>query len=178
MLVNDNVKPAVFTAENNKRLTLQPSNRGEPFREGVVVNIETEDDYFGAFFEVSEARRMHKFLGEYLINYPDIDKAYRTEVCLNYCKNVETRDLENRQMLAGEVDSDKAEKLKVLLKKIDDLGEKITNAVFDLTLPAVTNRLQFKGGDLGKDESGLGGMNKSSFLVFVKGVVAKELAET
>jgi hypothetical protein len=38
MRVNTKAKPGVFNGESGEKLTLSPSNMGEPYRDGVVLN--------------------------------------------------------------------------------------------------------------------------------------------
>ncbi len=66
MKVNSSVKPVKFIGEKGEQVMLRYSNMGEPYRDGVDFNIDCDNDYFGAFLEVSEIRRMSDFLNEYL----------------------------------------------------------------------------------------------------------------
>ena len=66
MKVNYYTKAVTFTGEDGETLKMRTSNMGEPYRDGVDFSVETLDEDFCAFFEVSELRRMQKFLNEYL----------------------------------------------------------------------------------------------------------------
>lgn len=68
MKVNSNVQPVIFSGENGELLSMRRSNMGEPYRDGADFTMETEDEYFGAFLEVSELKRMRDFLNEYLLD--------------------------------------------------------------------------------------------------------------
>ena len=71
MNVNSGVKPVRFMGESGEQLTIRQSNMGEPYRDGIDFTIESGDDYFGAFIEVREVRRLHEMLGEYLNIKPE-----------------------------------------------------------------------------------------------------------
>jgi hypothetical protein len=66
MKVNDNVKPVVFTGEHGETLSLVISNMGEPYRDGINFSAQCENDWFSAFLEVHEIKKMRDFFNEYL----------------------------------------------------------------------------------------------------------------
>ncbi len=66
MKVNSMVKPAVFVGEDGERLEMSRSNRGEPYRDGIELNIDEGEAYLSAFLELGEVREMQRFLNEYL----------------------------------------------------------------------------------------------------------------
>lgn len=66
MKVNTQVRPIVFVGEGGERIALRRSNMGEPYRDGVDFDIQTDCDEFGAFLEVQELRRMRDFLNKYI----------------------------------------------------------------------------------------------------------------
>lgn len=70
MNVNTKAKPVEFIGENGEKLQLSASNMGEPYRDGIDLSVTVDNDYFSAFFEVEEARRLRDFLNDYL----DVDK--------------------------------------------------------------------------------------------------------
>jgi hypothetical protein len=71
MKVSGSVAPVKFTGEDGEKITIRPSNMGEPYRDGIDFTIESGDQYFGAFLEVYEVKRLYEMLGEYLNIKPE-----------------------------------------------------------------------------------------------------------
>lgn len=66
MRVNTKAKPVVFDGESGEKLTLSPSNMGEPYRDGIDLSFESDDQYFGGFLTAQEARKVRDFLNEFI----------------------------------------------------------------------------------------------------------------
>ena len=66
MKVNTRVKPVVFHGGEGERLEMSRSNMGEPYRDGINIRLDTDEERFGAFLELLEVRRMQEFLTEFL----------------------------------------------------------------------------------------------------------------
>lgn len=66
--LNNKAKPIQFNGEDGESLTIYQTNMGEPYRDGISLEFSDEGNcnYYGGFFELSEVRRLHKFLSEYL----------------------------------------------------------------------------------------------------------------
>lgn len=67
MKVNSQVKPIMFHGENGETLEVQRDNMGEPYRDGVHFGFDDEFNFVSIFLNVSEIRKLKKFLNEYLV---------------------------------------------------------------------------------------------------------------
>jgi hypothetical protein len=65
MKVNQNVKPVAFYGESGEKLTLCTSNKGEPYRDGIDVTFEADEQFFSGFLTAREACGARDFLNEY-----------------------------------------------------------------------------------------------------------------
>jgi hypothetical protein len=74
MKVNQNVKPVAFYGESGEKLTLCTSNKGEPYRDGINVTFEADEQFFSGFLTAREACGARDFLNEYTA---DIDESCR-----------------------------------------------------------------------------------------------------
>lgn len=59
------VKPLVFT-EGENTLTVQYSNRGEPFRDGVEMSFQCDRCWVAVLLEDRELRLLYETLGRFL----------------------------------------------------------------------------------------------------------------
>lgn len=67
MKVNRNIESRVFRGEDGSVLRVHYDNRGEPFREGVSLDLEDGYDHLvGVFLDAREAEDLRRFLNELL----------------------------------------------------------------------------------------------------------------
>lgn len=66
MNINSREKPLVLKSEEGAEFRVAPTNRGEPFRTGISVELTEDRNWVGLFLEDGEAKQLHAFLTGYL----------------------------------------------------------------------------------------------------------------